>query len=255
MLELHKIGVMYVAPGQTTEIEILGNTTGSPAYAHFLSKLGHIIKLKDQKSIYPAGLDTTSDLDGEFAYVWWDEISQIVFHVATMMPNMDYDSMRTSKKRHLGNDWVQVVWNDSGYPYRFDTLSTQFQLVNIIIEPHSASITAAYTDSAHDNEFFKITLQRAEGVPEFGPLGEFKLLSLENLPSYVRQVGLLASLFGEIYNFTMRDTRHEEYVTSWRQRLRWIKALHPPEQSSPRERGEAEMASSPAGFGDFTPYF
>ncbi|KAF8297791.1 hypothetical protein DL93DRAFT_2173730 [Clavulina sp. PMI_390] len=225
ILELHKVGVMYVAPGQTTEVEILSNRSGSPAYTSFLGNLGHIIRLKNQSTVYPGGLDTTNDIDGEYAYVWWDEIAQIVFHATTMMPNFPHDPSRTFKKRHVGNDWVRIVWNDSGVPYRFDTLSTEFQLVNVVIEPHSAGITAAYSNSAHENEFFKVTLQRAEGVPEFGPLGEFKLLSLRNLPSYVRAISLLASLFAQVYDFTKRDTRHEEYVTNWRQRLKIIKGL------------------------------
>jgi len=225
VLELHKVGVMYVAPGQTMETEILSNSTGSPAYTSFLANLGHIVKLKDQRTIYPGGLDTVSNSDGEYAYIWWDEIAQIVFHAATMMPNLPHDPRRVSKKRHIGNDWVRIVWNDSGGNYRFDTLTTEFQLVNIVIEPHSAGITAAYSNSTHENEFFKLTLQRAEGVPEFGPLGEFKLLSLRNLPSYVRQISLFASLFAQVYDFTKRDTRHEEYVTNWRQRLKIIKSL------------------------------
>lgn len=254
VLELHKVGVMYVAPGQTKETEILSNRTGSPAYTNFLANLGHIIKLKDQRSVYPGGLDTTSDLDGEYAYVWWDEIAQIVFHATTMMPNLSHDPNRTSKKRHVGNDWVRIVWNDSGEPYRFDTLSTQFQLVNIVIEPHSSGITAAYSNSAHENEFFKLTLQRAEGVPEFGPLGEFKLLSLKNLPSYVREISLLASLFAQVYDFTKRDTRHDEYVTNWRQRLKIIKSLRKMEVPSERPVVREAVEGS-AQFGDFTPFY
>ncbi len=30
--ETHKIGILYVAPNQTTESEIMGNTSGSPRY-------------------------------------------------------------------------------------------------------------------------------------------------------------------------------------------------------------------------------
>jgi hypothetical protein len=255
VLELHKVGVMYVAPGQTTETEILSNSTGSPAYASFLANLGHIVKLKDQRSVYPGGLDTTSNLDGEYAYVWWDEIAQIVFHAATMMPNFTHDPHRVFKKRHIGNDWVRIIWNDSGENYRFDTLSTEVQLVNIIIEPHSAGITAAYSNSAHENEFFKLTLQRAEGVPEFGPLGEFKLLSLHNLPSYVREISLFASLFAQVYDFTKRDTRHEEYVTNWRQRLKIIKSLRKVDVVQDDTSPVGEEGERKVEYGDFTPYY
>lgn len=252
VLELHKVGVMYVAPGQTTEAEILSNSAGSPAYASFLANLGHIVKLKDQRTVYPGGLDTASNLDGEYAYVWWDEIAQIVFHAATMMPNFSHDPHRVFKKRHIGNDWVRIVWNDSGESYRFDTLNTEFQLINIIIEPHSAGITAAYSNSAHENEFFKLTLQRAKGVPEFGPLGEFKLLSLRNLPSYVRGISLFASLFAQVYDFTKHDTRHEEYVTNWRQRLKIIKSLRKVSAAEDHSPRAADEGGGKVEHGDFT---
>jgi len=198
---------------------------------------------------------TQSDFDGEFACVWWDEITQIVFHATTMMPNIPQDTNRMYKKRHVGNDWVRIIWNDSGGPYRFDTLSTEFQLVNIVIEPHSAGITAAYSNSPHENEFFKLTLQRAEGVPEFGPLGEFKLLSLKNLPSYVRQISILASFFAQVYDFTKRDTRYEEYVTSWRRRLGYIKGLRKARPPPEKMASDAPPSKDRPEYGDFTPYY
>ncbi|KAF8333017.1 uncharacterized protein EI90DRAFT_3052699 [Cantharellus anzutake] len=256
VVDLHKIGVMYAAPGQTTEEEILSNEHGSPAYTRFLHGLGRLIELKGQKDLYPGGLDTSETLlDGPYAYAWWDDITQIIFHAATMMPNMEHDPKRIMKKSHIGNDWVRIIWNDSGIPYRFDMLSTAFQLVNIIIEPHSAGTVAAFSNSSHENEFFKLTLQRAPGMPEFGPVGEFKLLSAKNLASYVRQVSLLASLFAQVYDWTKRDTVQDEYVTNWRKRLQLIKklrpsALHPTADIQDRKQNGEAMT-----FGDFTPYY
>lgn len=40
VVDLHKVGVVYVGPGQTTEAEILSNRSGSPAYERFLESLG-----------------------------------------------------------------------------------------------------------------------------------------------------------------------------------------------------------------------
>ncbi len=256
VVDLHKIGVMYAGPGQTTEEEILSNEHGSPAYTRFLHGLGRLIELKGQRDLYPGGLDTSEDLlDGPYAYAWWDEITQIIFHAATMMPNPDYDTGRTLKKKHIGNDWVRIIWNDSGIPYRFDMISTAFQLVNIIIEPHSAGTIAAFSNSSHENEFFKLTLQRAPGMPEFGPVGEFKLLSAKNLASYVRQVSLLASLFAEVYDWTKRDTVQDEYVTNWRKRLQVIKNLGPSVIPNADTQGHHKGEGDATIFGDFTPYY
>ncbi|QRV85228.1 Tuberous sclerosis 2 protein [Ceratobasidium sp. AG-Ba] len=223
VMDLHTVGILYVGPGQTNEREILGNRAGSPAYTEFLDNLGRLIRLKDQRDFYTGGLDSHYDGDGQYAYAWWDVIGQILYHTATLMPNREGDEQFAFKKLHIGNDYVRIVWNDSGKPYRFDTLSTQFQYVNIVIEPHSLGTMAAYTSNAHQDEFFKVLLQRAPGMPEFGMIGEFKIVSAKCLPNVIRQISMLADFFAQIYVHTQHDTVREEYITPWRQRLRQIR--------------------------------
>ncbi|RDX44101.1 hypothetical protein OH76DRAFT_1389787 [Lentinus brumalis] len=216
VIDTHKVGVMYVAPGQEHETEILRNTHGSPAYTRFLEGLGRLIYLRGQADVYDGGLDP--DIDGEYAYAWWDDIGQILFHTATLMPTGD-DPNCMSKKAHIGNDYVRIVWNDSGKPYKFDTLSTQFQFVNIVIEPHSRGAIAAFSNNFHEHEYFKVTVQRAPGMVEFTPVGDFKLISAANLPQLVRQISLLADWFVTVWQSTDKDTKREEIVTNWRSRL------------------------------------
>ncbi|OJT12335.1 Tuberous sclerosis 2 protein -like protein [Trametes pubescens] len=219
VIDTHKVGVMYVAPGQQTEAEILRNTHGSPAYTRFLEGLGRLINLRGQVDVYDGGLDP--DVDGEYAYAWWDDIGQILFHTATLMPTGD-DPNCTSKKAHIGNDYVRIVWNDSGRPYRFDTLATQFQFVNIVIEPHSRGAIAAFSNNLHEHEYFKVTVQRAEGMVEFTPIGDFKLISAANLPQLVRQLSLLSDWFIAVWQNTGGDKRRDEVITNWRSRLEAI---------------------------------
>jgi hypothetical protein len=221
VIDTHKVGIMYVAPGQTHEREILGNNHGSPAYTRFLEGIGRLIYLRGQVDVYAGGLDP--DEDGEYAYAWWDDIGQILYHTATMMPNHEHDPHFNYKKRHIGNDLVRVVWNDSGKPYRFDTLSTEFQFVNIVIEPHSIGAIAAFSNSLHENEYFRVTVQRAPGMSEFTPIGNFKLISAENLPLLVRQLSLLADWFAAVFQHTQADTVQVEIQTNWRSRLQAIK--------------------------------
>ncbi len=54
-------------------------------HTHFLEGLGRLIYLWGQVNVYNGGLDP--DVDGEYAYAWWDDIGQILFHTATLMPN------------------------------------------------------------------------------------------------------------------------------------------------------------------------
>ena len=226
--------------------------------------------------MYAGGLDP--DEDGEYAYAWWDDIGQILYHTATLMPNHPHEPHFNNKKRHIGNDLVRIIWNDSGMPYRFDTLATQFQFVNIVIEPHSplgaiaafsssssassspsttgpsAGATAAPSTTSnslpggpgsqpqHENEYFRVTVQRAPGMTEFTPIGNFKLISAENLPLLVRQLSLLADWFAEVFQHTQGDTVQVEVQTNWRARLQAIKRFRaqmpPPPPSSLAEQPE-----------------
>ncbi|KAF9228061.1 hypothetical protein BS17DRAFT_745271 [Gyrodon lividus] len=254
VIDTHKVGIMYVAPGQTHELDILRNTHGSPAYTRFLEGMGRLINLRGQVDVYAGGLNP--DEDGEYAYAWWDDIGQVLYHTATMMPNAADDAYCVNKKRHIGNDYVRIVWNDGGRPYRFDTLATQFQFVNIVIEPHSLGAIAAFSNfrstaaavpgdvrssppthsppssspgppnpPSHDteNEYFKVTVQRAKGMKDFMPIGCFKLISAEKLPLLVRQLTLLGDWFANVFERTERDEVEVEVITNWRQRLQVVK--------------------------------
>jgi len=208
---------MYVAPGQTNEIDILRNTHGSDAYARFLDGIGKLIEIRSEKDVYTGSLDPNED--GEYAYAWWDDIRQILFHTATLMPNHPHDPGLNYKKRHIGNDYVRIVWNDSGLPYAFDTLSTQFQFYNIVIEPHSWGTISAFSNDAHENEYFRVTVQTASGMTECTPVGHFKIVSALNLPFYVRQLCVMADCFTSIFSTTAHDTQRVEIITNWNARL------------------------------------
>ncbi|WVQ85585.1 hypothetical protein IAT38_007751 [Cryptococcus sp. DSM 104549] len=252
VIDTAKLGVLYVGPGQTNETEILGNIDGSSLYLDFLAGLGRLIRLKGQVDVFTGGLNREDDSDGEYAYAWWDDLIQTIFHTATMMPNRPHDPSFSAKKRHIGNDYVKIIYNDSGRDFRFDTLTTAFNFINIVISPHTtpesrgptpytagdpgAGTGGANTDGwavwARD-DYFKVIVQRAPGIPEFGPVGELRIVSRETLPVFVRHVALmandLAARYAHIRN--ARDPAEAEYITSWRSRLRAmnrLKAALPP---------------------------
>lgn len=251
VIDTHKVGILYVAPGQTDETDILKNLRGSPAYTRFLEGIGRLIKIRSQLDVYTGGLD--ADEDGEYAYAWWDDTGQILYHTATMMPNHEHDERCNFKKRHIGNDLVRIIWNDSGLPYRFDTLTTEFQFVNIVIEPHSRGAIAAYSNNLHENEYFKLTVQCAEGMAEFSPIGDLKIVSARSLSILVRQLSIVADWYASIYKDTYRDTERNEIVTNWRARLEAIKkfasSVPSPYENPPDEPGIMGQES----FRDFTP--
>lgn len=204
VVDFHKIGVVYIGQDDYTESDILSNTHGSKDFVNFLSNLGDIIRLKGNTEYYLGGLDRENDMDGKWAYVWSSSGIQTIYHVTTLMPtSLERDPQCIGKKRHIGNDFVKIIFNDSGRPFRSDMLPGQFNFVDIVIEPQTP---AGKTWTAHgmssNTSFFKVSMQRMEDMPEIGPLGVFKMVSDRSLAKCVRHLALYANIFaqGEIYD-------------------------------------------------------
>ena len=65
-------------------------------------------------------------------------MTEIVFHVTTQMPtNLEHDPQCIRKKSHIGNDFVNIIFNNSGLPFRFDMFPSDFNFVYIVITPES----------------------------------------------------------------------------------------------------------------------
>uniref|UniRef100_A0A672H5U5 Tuberin n=1 Tax=Salarias fasciatus TaxID=181472 RepID=A0A672H5U5_SALFA len=181
--DTHKIGVVFVGAGQVNnEVAILSNEYGSNRYAAFLTGLGKLIHLKDcdPDQIFLGGLDQYGD-DGEFTYCWHDDIMQAIFHIATLMPNRESDKGCCNKKRHIGNDFVMVVYNDSGEEYKLGTIKGQFNFVEVIIKPL-------------DYECNLVTLQCRKDLEGLVDTTVAKIVSDRNLPLLVRQMALHANV-------------------------------------------------------------
>lgn len=157
VVDCHKIGVVYVAARQTHETVILQNTFGSPDYTEFLAGLGQLRCTKDS-NVYLGGLDRHGNLDGKFAYTWTDDSDHIVFHIATLMPNHSHDNQANEKKKHIGNTYVRIVWNDSEIDYAIETISGDFNFVNILIQPLATSESVP-ADASTERKFKVVSLQ------------------------------------------------------------------------------------------------
>ncbi|CAJ0867015.1 8958_t:CDS:2 [Entrophospora sp. SA101] len=228
VVDFHKIGVLYVGKNQNKETEILSNIHGSQDYTKFLSSLGTLIKLKDCKNVYTGGLDTKYDTDGDYAYYWQDDITQVIFHCATLMPtNMIDDPQCNLKKRHIGNNYVTIVYNDSGDTYAFDTLPGHFNLINIVISPHSYQdlFESKMPSTSNHKLFYKVVMQRRSDMPEISPITEFKMISAVSLASFVREMALNANIFTQIFLKSRVGNRDAEYVSNWKGRLKQIKGV------------------------------
>jgi hypothetical protein len=223
----HKVGVVYIGEGQmgqTCEKSILMNDIGSAPYTSFLSDLGTLVRLKGA-TFNTGGLDKNDDMDGEFTYCWRDRCIELVFHITTMMrTDPDIDMTYANKKRHIGNDYVNIIFNDSGLPYDFNTFPSAFNYVAIVITPESrASFVDRRLDSDPDGKsrYYKVQVLSKPGFPDISPAVEPKILAGKHLAAYCRLLAINASVFSQVW--AIRDGG--ESISSWRNRLREIKRL------------------------------
>lgn len=240
----HKVGVIYIGAQQTDETSVFANVMGSPDYTAFVSELGTIVRLKGSK-MNMQGLDREFDTDGEFAYAWRDRVTEVVYHVTTMMPtNLEHDPQCSNKKRHTGNDFVNIIFNNSGLPFKFDMFPSAFNYVYIVITPEarlSFIDTRGLNNANHmDKHFYKVQVLTKPGFPEISPAAEAKVLSGKSLASYVRLLALNASVFSLVWS-----TREGgEYISPWRNRLREIKRLR--ERYCPKDTDRMNGYSNPS---------
>uniref|UniRef100_A0A8R1TKT6 Rap-GAP domain-containing protein n=1 Tax=Onchocerca volvulus TaxID=6282 RepID=A0A8R1TKT6_ONCVO len=203
-LELHTVGVVYIARGQTKESEILGNVYGSARYASFLRLLGDPISLED----CPGGL--SAGVCGTFTYVYTDEISKTVFHVATLMPKSELDPLCNGKKKFIGNDFVSVVYNDSGSPYVLGTISGKFAHVALEVVPQ-------------DNEHLLVTVHSRKEIALWLAISR-AFLPDQQAAILVRKLILRAQLSVNVWR-REEEEKGLPYIGLVVERLRAIRAL------------------------------
>ncbi|CAG8174138.1 unnamed protein product [Penicillium olsonii] len=229
----HRIGIVFIGNGQTKEADILANTGGSADYEHMLVGLGTEVSLRNPQ-FNPQGL--YADTDGETTYAWRDRVTEIVYHVATMMPtDLDRDPACINKKRNIGNNHVTIVFNRSNLPFNFDTIPSEFNSINIVITPSSRIAYDANGNADGETDpkklYYSVQVISKPGFPDVSPAATPKIISGKNLAAFVRILALNASVFSLVW-----DNKGGEHTSSWRTRLREIKKV--------RERALAAQAQS-----------
>ncbi|KAJ6150232.1 hypothetical protein N7471_001431 [Penicillium samsonianum] len=238
----HRIGIVYIDNGQTKEADILANTGGSADYENLLSGLGTKVSLRNPQ-FNPQGL--YADTDGEYTYAWRDRVTEIVYHVATMMPtDFDRDPACVNKKRNLGNNHVTIVFNRSNLPFNFDTIPSEFNSINIVITPSSR---IAYDESGNANGekdpqklYYSVQVLSKPGFPDVSPAAAPKVISGKNLAAFVRILALNASVFSLVWN-----NKGGEHTSSWTTRLREIKKVRERALTAQSQGSEAVEGAYP----------
>ncbi|KAF5270742.1 hypothetical protein FQA39_LY01480 [Lamprigera yunnana] len=154
-----KFGILYQRFGQTTEEELFCNNETNTAFDGFLNLLGRRIQLKDHKG-YRGGLDIQNGHTGDQAIYEIFKEREIMFHVSTLLPYTESDPQQLQRKRHIGNDIVAIVFQESNTPFSPDMIASHFLhafIVVQVVEPNSP------------NTRYKVSVTARDDVPFFGP--------------------------------------------------------------------------------------
>lgn len=254
----HRVGIIYISPETVTEQQILSNTMVSEEFLSFLDGLGTLCPF-DGTYFKTQGFDETTD--GAATYAWRDRISEMIFHVTSMMPtNTEVDPQCNSKKRHVGNDHIKVFFNESGQEVDFDIIGSQFNSVNIVVSP-ATRLSAAHcasralidhvefvklhigearestpalgsikelrsSNSAERISMFKVHTLTASHLATLSPFSSPKVVSAEALPDLIRFTALNASLYSTVARHVEDNpSPTEPYPSAWRERYRALVRL------------------------------
>jgi len=159
LTETFKFGIIYQKYGQTKEEEMFGNLHQSPALDEFLNLLGDRVKLKDFKG-FRGGLDTSHGQTGLDSVYTLFRGREIMFHVSTLLPYTDHDPQQLQRKRHIGNDIVAIIFQETNTPFLPSMIASHFLHSFIVVQP---------IDPCTPNCRYKVTVASRDDVPFFGP--------------------------------------------------------------------------------------
>ena len=81
-----------------------------------------------------------------------------MFHVSTLLPHSKIERQQLERKRHIGNDIVAIIFQESDTPFTPEWITSQFLHVYIVITPLNEQGTQ-----------YRVCVIQRDSVPSFGP--------------------------------------------------------------------------------------
>uniref|UniRef100_A0A8C1ZFT2 RAP1 GTPase activating protein 2b n=1 Tax=Cyprinus carpio TaxID=7962 RepID=A0A8C1ZFT2_CYPCA len=154
-----KFGVIYQKFGQTSEVELFGNSEETPAFTEFLRMLGDCVELQDFKG-FRGGLDVSHGQTGSQSVYTVFRGQELMFHISTKLPYTEGDIQQVQRKRHIGNDIVAAVFQEEATPFVPDMIASNFLHAYILVQVENPGT---------DDTTYKVSVTAREDVPQFGP--------------------------------------------------------------------------------------
>lgn len=90
---------------------MFSNKDPSPEFKAFYEALGTVSPLKDFNG-YRGGLDNQTGSTGDQICHTVEFGKEIAFHVSTLLPHSGANKQQLERKRHLGNDICNIVYQE-----------------------------------------------------------------------------------------------------------------------------------------------
>ncbi|CAK1599496.1 unnamed protein product [Parnassius mnemosyne] len=178
-----KIGIMLMKPSQKTDDEMLSNEKGNEKWERFISLLGDKIRLRGWNR-FRGGLDVKGDMTGSHSIYTMHQGHEIMFHVSTMLPFSKDNKQQLERKRHIGNDIVNIIFTEDSV---HNTFNPQY------VKSHFTHIFAVVSEV--EGEGYRLSVYSDDTVPPFGP--SLPCPPIFNDPQLFREFLLVKLMNGE----------------------------------------------------------
>ena len=215
---LARVGVIFAAPRQASQAEVLGNAWGSPEFESFVKALAHPEVVAEEAppgattgATTPGG-PTAGASVGAVAFngfrgrVTRSDLSaapgaatvpcltvqgvELALHVSTHLRTDG--EQQIVKTRHIGNDWVSVVWCEGDRDFLPSALTSQLASAVVVVYPHRRTTGTKPAPGAVS--LFRVQLLVKEPLGPLascvGPLSDGAVVGGAALPALVRQTCL-----------------------------------------------------------------
>ena len=155
----YQCGILFCRAGQSQESEIYNNENGNAAFTEFLETIGDLVVLQGFSG-HKASLDTVNNTTGLQSVATSFNGFKFMFHVSTLLPFSCTDDQQVARKRHIGNNIVTIVFQDTGSePFDVNSVQSQMQHIFIVVRVSNATTQTEYM----------VSVCRHNDVESFGP--------------------------------------------------------------------------------------
>lgn len=246
-IQPHKVALFYSCPPDPSgvgddfcndEERLLGVASGSLQFWKFAQGLGELVRAQDL-SYFSSGIDTSSRCeDGEFTLVWlngqefkkdipFQTDTIVLFHSIPLMPHGEKSLMVRNRKRHVGNDYVHIIFLERnasllrrtrcsmlGGQVHTNAISGEFGLVTIFVDTLPAT-----------PKFSRVTVTTKRGLPQrdvdkLSILRGSSIVPKDIAPRMVRQIAIRADV---LCRSLMEDKTG--LASNWEERLLQIRNM------------------------------